>query len=154
MHLIFYVSEASVAGDAAATALKDIVSVAHRRNPENGITGVLFYENGHFIQAIEGETSAVRAMFDRIKADPRHRNMRVLIDQDIAERSFPNWAIDTFFVQYPELVNTETVASLNRVFEHNFSLNTRDLIDFHKRMIDEVDSFKILRFDEDQSATA
>lgn len=127
--------------------LADIVKACSKHNKANEVTGVLFYENRNFVQALEGEEEAVRSTLARIKKDPRHTNLKILVDKPIKERCFSNWAMDTFFVKHPELVDSEMLSLIQKMYDRNFDVNTRDLVEFHKRMIDEVDTFKILRFE-------
>ena len=136
MHLIFYTSESTLADEEVEAALADIVQTCTRNNAELGITGVLLYENHHFLQALEGDEDVLRKTLKLIKQDPRHTNVTTLVDQPIESRSFSDWAMDTFFVQYPELVDSKLIALIHRLYEHSFEVNTRDLVEFHKRMID------------------
>ncbi len=133
--------------DEVEANLADIVSACTVHNKENGITGVLFYENRNFIQALEGKEDAVRSTLERVKKDPRHKNLKVLVDKPIEERSFSDWAMDTFFVKHPELVDSEMISLIQKIYDRSLPVNTKDLVEFHKRMIDEVDTFKILRFE-------
>lgn len=56
------------------TALGDILASSRRRNAGLGVTGVLLYQAGTFVQLLEGPPEAVRHLYqDRIQADSRHR---------------------------------------------------------------------------------
>ena len=44
-------------------------------NPLHGITGVLCYSEGIFLQVLEGGRSAVNRLYNRIVADARHREV-------------------------------------------------------------------------------
>lgn len=147
MHLIFYTSRTNIDAGEVEENLADIVRACRKHNKVDGVTGVLLYENGTFIQALEGEENAVRATLERVKRDPRHSNLKILVDRPIETRSFPNWEMDTFFVRHPELVDEEMITLIQRIYDRSFPINAKDLVEFHKKMIDEVDTFKILRFD-------
>ncbi len=147
MHLIFYTSQTTMSDQEVEENLADIVRACKRHNRANGVTGVLFYENGNFIQALEGEEDAVRGTLERIKKDRRHKNLQILVDKQIEDRSFSDWEMDTFFVKHPELVDGDMISLIQKIYDRSFSMNTKDLVEFHKRMIDEVDTFKILRFE-------
>lgn len=147
MHLIFYTSQTTLPHDQIEANLADIVRACNLHNKENGITGVLFYENRNFIQALEGEEDAVRGTLKRVQKDPRHTNLKVLVDKPIEERSFSDWAMDTFFVKHPDLVDGEMISLIQKIYDRSLPVNTKDLVEFHKRMIDEVDTFKILRIE-------
>src|SRR5690606_41164378 len=48
---------------------------------------------GHFVQWLEGDEAAVRALFERIRHDPRHRLRRVAYQGPIRDRLFPSWTM-------------------------------------------------------------
>ena len=50
--------------------LNNILNTARTRNPENGITGILFYDQGKFIQIIEGEKQNLHDLIEQIPATP------------------------------------------------------------------------------------
>ncbi len=147
MHLIFYTSQSNIDADKVEANLADIVRSCQKHNTSDGVTGVLFYENGTFIQALEGEEKDVRATLERVRQDPRHSHMHILVDLPVEARSFPDWVMDTFFVRHPELVDGEMIALIQKIYDRSFPVNAKDLVEFHKKMIDEVDTFKILRFE-------
>lgn len=62
-------------------------------NEQRAISGILLYTpDGRFLQVLEGEDEAVRRLYhQRIVADPRHYNCRVLSEGPCQHRSFPNW---------------------------------------------------------------
>ena len=64
-------------------------------NVTHNITGLLLYTpDGRFLQVLEGEESAVRALYmNVIAADPRHFNARVYSEGPALKRSFPNWPL-------------------------------------------------------------
>jgi hypothetical protein len=88
---IVYASTASEAFDKAA--LKEMLKGSVQRNTQAGITGLLLYKNGCFMQALEGEETVVKALFAKISRDPRHRRVIPLIQEPVAQRYFPNSAM-------------------------------------------------------------
>lgn len=73
--------------------LLDLLQVSRNCNELANITGLLVYEGGNFIQVLEGPSEAVEETMRRIRNDPRHRNILVLLDNKISERLFDNWAM-------------------------------------------------------------
>jgi len=73
--------------------LDQIVASATRRNAENGITGMLLYADGRFMQLLEGEDAVVEATFARVSLDPRHHDVVVTERAAIEARSFSNWSM-------------------------------------------------------------
>jgi hypothetical protein len=66
---------------------------ARKNNTASGITGMLFYFEGKFIQLIEGEEEAVKELYTRIFADPRHQHSAVLKQGTSTERFFGDWSM-------------------------------------------------------------
>jgi len=70
-----------------------IIRQAQLRNREDGVTGVLCFDNGSFFQALEGERVAVEALYDRILEDDRHQDIWLLWKRPVAERLFDKWSM-------------------------------------------------------------
>jgi hypothetical protein len=62
----------------APSDLKKLLMNARRRNNEVSVTGILIYDAGMFLQALEGDETPVRATFARIEKDDRHTDVNVL----------------------------------------------------------------------------
>jgi hypothetical protein len=73
--------------------LLEILRVSRRNNIERGITGLLLYRGGNFIQALEGPEDAIDELIDRIYEDPRHRGVQVLLREPKQQRYFPEWSM-------------------------------------------------------------
>lgn len=76
MHQIVYTSSAKQ--EFSAADLKKLLIAARMRNKAVGVTGMLVFHDGAFLQAIEGEKRAVNEIFARIQNDPRHGDLVVL----------------------------------------------------------------------------
>jgi hypothetical protein len=74
-------------------ALGDILASAVRHNTAAGITGMLLYAGGNFLQVLEGEADAVHATYRRIAQDRRHKNLNLLVEEEIGERQFDRWSM-------------------------------------------------------------
>lgn len=73
--------------------LDRILAGARRFNQENGITGFLLATQTAFAQVLEGDDADVRKTYERIMADPRHRDLRILSESPVPERMFAGWAM-------------------------------------------------------------
>ena len=91
LHAIAYVSAAS--WNLLDEEVEHIVSASRRHNAANGITGMLLYCDGNFMQYLEGEEAAVNATFARIRASESHYQVNELMNQPIDEREFTDWAM-------------------------------------------------------------
>lgn len=75
------------------TSLGPILSASVRRNTASGVTGMLLYANGRFLQALEGDEAAVDETYARICRDIRHEDPLLLSKETIAQRQFSNWSM-------------------------------------------------------------
>ena len=74
--------------------LMGILAASRQHNQLRGITGFLLYHRGEFVQLLEGERDTVRQIyFDYIVRDPRHTNVTLCWDCEIAQRSFRDWSM-------------------------------------------------------------
>ena len=89
---LVYVSTAASRQGLAGQATT-IADEATTWNLENGVGGALVAHDGHFVQALEGERSALDRLLKRLEDDPRHYDL-VLIDRwRVDERLFAGWAM-------------------------------------------------------------
>jgi len=72
-----------------APELERIVAASAANNQRRNITGALIAGTGSIVQVIEGEASEVEMLFERIRCDRRHTNVRRILFTEIAERLFP-----------------------------------------------------------------
>lgn len=86
---LVYVSVESIPMD--DDELARIIESAKRHNGERGVTGMLMYSAGKFMQLLEGEEADVEATFARVCQDPRHRDIEVVERGPIDARSYPDW---------------------------------------------------------------
>ena len=80
----------------AAVNQEELVAILRKskaNNPSVGITGVLCFSEGIFLQALEGGRSAVNQLYNRIAADPRHSRVELLCYEEIGERRFAGWSM-------------------------------------------------------------
>ena len=73
--------------------LMELLKISQVRNAPAGITGLLLYSNGNFIQLLEGDGEAVQTLYARITRDPRHHNCIQLFDRAAETRLFPDWSM-------------------------------------------------------------
>jgi hypothetical protein len=60
-------------------------------NEAHNITGMLCYSDGHFVQVLEGSGEEVHALFNKIKQDKRHYQVKALSDRASNQRWFADW---------------------------------------------------------------
>jgi hypothetical protein len=84
---------ASRAIDPSESAIEAILTQSRQYNPTSGITGILCYGGGIFLQAIEGGRMPVSDLYGHIQKDPRHKDVVLLHYEEIAERRFGGWTM-------------------------------------------------------------
>jgi hypothetical protein len=88
---LLYVSRALDLND--QSAIQSILDSARKHNVVNGITGILCYGSGIYLQAIEGGRQHVNELYGHIISDPRHKDVQLLHYQEITERRFGGWTM-------------------------------------------------------------
>ena len=73
--------------------LLELLRQARDHNATMGITGLLLYKKGIFMQALEGDETAVRALYAKIGRDARHHHVSTLLAIPTTERQFPQWSM-------------------------------------------------------------
>ncbi len=92
--LLFQVVYISTAAEMFTRAkLTELLKSSVQRNTETGITGMLLYKDGTFMQVLEGDQAAVTALYAKISRDPRHHHVIPLLKESIPERQFPDSAM-------------------------------------------------------------
>ncbi len=84
---------ASRSVDPSPEAIETILSKSRQYNPTCGITGILCYGGGIFLQAIEGGRMAVSDLYGHIQRDVRHKDVVLLHYEEISERRFGGWTM-------------------------------------------------------------
>jgi hypothetical protein len=84
---------ASRAVDTSPCAIEAIVATAREHNASCGITGILCYGGGVFLQAIEGGRMPVNELYGHIQKDVRHKDVVLLHYEEITERRFGGWTM-------------------------------------------------------------
>lgn len=86
---LIYASAATV--DFSTADLQQLLKIARQNNESRGISGMLLFHEGSFLQILEGEKDNVFALYDKIEKDHRHTNVRLLLKTEIDERRFGDW---------------------------------------------------------------
>lgn len=84
---------ASRAVDTRPEAIESILHQSRDHNPSTGVTGVLCYGGGIFLQAIEGGRMAISELYGHIQRDVRHKDVVLLHYEEISERRFAGWTM-------------------------------------------------------------
>lgn len=88
---IVYVSKAARAF--TLPELQHLQVQAQRNNEREGVTGVLLYADGAFMQYLEGPAAGLARIYERIRPHPWHYGVIDLVREPIAQREFAGWSM-------------------------------------------------------------
>lgn len=86
---LVYTSRATMPFD--PPVLEGLVADARKRNRQEDVTGVIVFDEGRFLQWLEGPADGVERIATSIQRDPRHRDIAILRKEDAGRRTFSNW---------------------------------------------------------------
>ncbi len=101
MFRLIYVSSARKLMD--KDALLGILAKAREKNARLGITGMLLYKDGNFLQLLEGEERIVRGIYETIARDTRHFDTMITMEEAVSERMFTEWSMGFHDLSDPAL---------------------------------------------------
>lgn len=107
---------ASRAVGTTPAAVDGICTSARQHNADHGVTGVLVYGGGVFMQALEGGRQIISDLYGVIQRDPRHKDVVLLHYEEITERRFGGWTmglVDTSRINPSTLLKYSEQAELN-----------------------------------------
>jgi len=90
---LMYRSRNRIQADRRKAELGALFGVARSNNKKQQITGALLIFGDWFAQVLEGEETAVRALFAKIEKDGRHEHISVLESGPVGSRVFARWAM-------------------------------------------------------------
>jgi hypothetical protein len=72
---------------------ESILASSRDHNVSKGITGILCYGGGIFLQAIEGGRKQVNELYNQLVQDKRHQEVVLLHYEEIKQRRFSGWTM-------------------------------------------------------------
>lgn len=140
-HQLLYVSEVAPGGFPGGFPtgheLLSLHQDAQRRNEEIHVTGILLYNAGHFLQLLEGKAIVVRRLFEKIRSDRRHQNVRQLAFLQVEARMFQGWHMGMLNLDE----RSDLDPSLFRDFRHDAERATNS-IEAQRRSLELLKDFK------------
>ena len=73
--------------------LPDLLRKSRIANAAIGVTGMLAYINGNFLQVIEGTDESIDTLLAKINKDARHKRVFVILREAISSRLFAEWSM-------------------------------------------------------------
>lgn len=116
MYYLIYVS--SAAFPMSSDDLLFLLEQSREKNRRLGVTGMLVYMGGSFMQMLEGDKQVVLELFETIKHDSRHKGVIQVMAGD-KHRNFEDWSMG--FSNMDEVGN---FPSLDEYLDENLGLRT------------------------------
>ena len=91
---VTYRSEATIAP--SPVDLERLVARSKARNRKLGITGMLLYDGGRYLQTLEGPPEALDQIWSSIQRDKRHAAIEVLSQHIVPARLFSGWDMQLY----------------------------------------------------------
>ncbi len=101
MHFLIYVS--SAVKPFTQNELVELLTKSRESNTKVGITGLLLYKNGNFMQLLEGEEETIQTLHKKIAEDERHKGLITLLQGPLQERGFPDWSMCFYDLASPDV---------------------------------------------------
>jgi len=130
MYYLIYTSDAAFTFQ--EDDLKALLLQAQAKNKNLGITGMLYYFDGIFIQLIEGQEIDVKQLGNTIANDERHKNFTIIKEGPVEKRFFKEWSMGFKSIS-PD--NKEEVKYFNEL-STNRNQNSASVINLFKILID------------------
>lgn len=83
-------------------SLQKLASVSARNNAATGLTGLLLYGSGNFLQVLEGRKPLIEMLYKRIRVDPRHDHCEMIYQGEREGRLFPKWNMGALNLDGPD----------------------------------------------------
>ncbi|MEH6763671.1 MAG: BLUF domain-containing protein [Aequorivita antarctica] len=117
--------------------LEELFSFSKTQNVFRNVTGLLLYNEGTFLQVLEGEIDDVETLLSKIKKDDRHDQITVMMDQEISHRLFESYQTGLVFSDDEkqlkilksriQLPNASKYAKSLRAILHSFTIPQHSL---------------------------
>lgn len=89
VHQVIY-SSAAIA-PFSESELTQMLALARSNNGRLGVSGMLLYHEGSFLQVLEGEPQVLEDLYAKIGKDKRHHRVVALLRRPVESRHFEDW---------------------------------------------------------------
>ncbi|MEY6431821.1 phosphate-starvation-inducible PsiE family protein [Thioalkalicoccus limnaeus] len=125
---ILYISSATQ--PMSTQDLLGLLGECREKNAGVGVTGMLLYGNGTFLQVLEGDETVVDDLYDRIRRDPRHTDLQILHRRVIERRQYSDWSMGFKRLSDRELKGVEGLRDFHESdFTPAYLLQHSDVVD-------------------------
>ena len=104
---LIYTSKITLQASLHTMTLPDIYRQSFARNTQANVNSVLFLKQGNFLQYMEGSECTITQLFNKIKADKRHKNIHVIAQGQAPNALFGHWKM--------HCINLDSVSDMDDV---------------------------------------
>lgn len=115
VYTVIYVSKALESVD--ENEITRILDISQKFNAEHGITGFLLFNNGYFMQLLEGRKTLIDDLLQKIANDKRHTDFKIILRTVNQQRLFDQWSMG-----YWNMKNTGSEVDFSKWQAHTFRL--------------------------------
>ncbi len=129
MYRLVYFSSATQAFD--KKDLVELLTQSRINNKSLGVTGMLLYKEGDFMQILEGEKAVVLQLLEKIKKDKRHNSLIVVLEEEADDSVFSEWSMGFRDMEDASLEGIEgynRLMNLTRHLTHGESYASQDCL--------------------------
>lgn len=94
---IIYISRSTFTPKKIANGIESnvarILAKSRANNRRDGLVGVLYFGSGFFFQCLQGEEAAIDRLYGLLKADDRHKDVKLLSRTSIPALTYSDWAM-------------------------------------------------------------
>lgn len=131
MQLIYHSTASELMSE---RSLEQLLTKSRENNKANNISGMLIYDDGSFIQVIEGSEKDLNLLLAKLYKDTRHKNFVEMNREYIEKRDFAEWSMgfrhskdlnEEAFTSILQLSSNERLNKLMAIFHKAYALDRR-----------------------------
>ncbi|MCJ1688466.1 BLUF domain-containing protein [Rathayibacter sp. VKM Ac-2927] len=88
--------------------VRELLETSRAHNTDYAVSGMLVFRGRNVMQLLEGDETTVRALYERISADPRHEHVVTVWTSIHEQRRFPDWSMGFDELDTPYDASTTT----------------------------------------------
>lgn len=112
--------------------LKQILRRARENNYRRAVSGILVFDGMYFAQILEAQADVLDPLMTVIEADDRHRGLRLLLREPIAERHFAECCMGCANLAAPVHLDTSELRGLIRDVTGSRQLDLPEALEFFR----------------------
>lgn len=126
MYHLIYTSYAN--REFSESDLFELLDRSRATNKKIGITGMLLYLQGKFIQVLEGSKEGVKDIYQIISLDNRHKKVTTIIEGESPKRLFKDWSMGFKKLTDEEFINQSGFEDIDDFFENQLKVENKSMV--------------------------